>query len=50
VVIYDRSCGDDARKAFEALAQRNVPAVLLKGGFLAWEAEGFDIERSQPLD
>lgn len=50
VVIYDRSCGDDARKAFETLSQRNVPAVLLKGGFLAWEAEGFDIERSQPLD
>lgn len=46
VVVYDRSNSDDARKAFDTLTQRGLPAALLKGGFLAWEAEGFDIERS----
>lgn len=45
VVVYDRSNGDDARKAFETLSQRGVPAALLKGGFVGWESEGFDVER-----
>ncbi len=45
VVVYDRSGGDDARTVFETLAQRGVPAVLLKGGMLGWESEGFDVER-----
>lgn len=46
VVLYDRSGGDEVRKAFEALQQVGLPAAILKGGFLAWEAEGFGIERS----
>lgn len=46
VVLYDRSGGDDVRKAFEALQQVGLPAAILKGGFLAWESEGYDIERS----
>jgi thioredoxin 1 len=46
VVLYDRSGGEDVRKAFEALQQIGLPAAILKGGFLAWEAEGYGIERS----
>ena len=46
VVLYDRSGGEDVRKAFEALQQIGLPAAILKGGFLAWESEGYDIERS----
>lgn len=46
VVLYDRSGGDDVRKAFEALQSMGLPAAILKGGFLAWESEGFGIERS----
>ncbi len=46
LVIYDRSCADDARRVFEALQKQGVPAVLLKGGMLGWESEGFDVERS----
>ncbi len=46
VILYDRSGGEEVRKAFEALQQVGLPAAILKGGFLAWEAEGYDIERS----
>lgn len=46
LVIYDRSCADDARRVFESLQKQGVPAVLLKGGMLGWESEGFDVERS----
>ncbi len=46
VVLYDRAGGEDVRKAFEALQQVGLPAAILKGGFLAWEAEGYGIERS----
>jgi thioredoxin 1 len=46
VVLYDRSGGEDVRKAFEALQVVGLPAAILKGGFLAWEAEGYSIERS----
>ncbi len=45
LVIYDRSCGDDARGIFDSLSKRGVPAVLLKGGMVGWESEGFDVER-----
>lgn len=45
VVLYDRANGDDVRKAFELLGQAGLPAARLKGGFLGWEGEGFDIER-----
>jgi thioredoxin 1 len=46
VVLYDRSGGEDVRKAFDALQQVGLPAAILKGGFLAWESEGYNIERS----
>jgi len=46
VVLYDRSGGEDVRKAFDALQQVGLPAAILKGGFLAWESEGYGIERS----
>lgn len=45
LVIYDRAGGDDARKVFEALQQQGLPAVMLKGGMVGWESEGFDVER-----
>jgi thioredoxin len=45
VVLYDRSGGDDCKKAMEALVAQGLPAAYLKGGFLAWEAEGFEVER-----
>lgn len=45
VVVYDRSGSDEARKAMQTIAGLGLPAVILKGGFLAWEAEGFDVER-----
>jgi rhodanese-related sulfurtransferase len=45
VVVYDRASGDEAKKAMETITGMGLPAVILKGGFLAWESEGFDIER-----
>jgi thioredoxin 1/putative thioredoxin len=45
VVLYDRAGGDDCKKAMEALVAQGLPAAYLKGGFLAWEAEGFEVER-----
>lgn len=45
VVVYDRASGEVAKKAMETIREQGLPAVILKGGFLAWEAEGFDVER-----
>jgi len=47
VVVYDRSGGESARQAFEQLTAQGLPAAILKGGFLAWEAEGYDVERAR---
>lgn len=46
VIVYDRNLGDDAKKALELFAAQGFPAAGLEGGILAWEAEGFEIERS----
>ncbi len=46
VIVYDRSHGDDAKKALEAFAKQGFPAAGLEGGILAWELEGLDIERT----
>jgi|LNFM01.1.fsa_nt_gb thioredoxin len=46
IIVYDRSYGDDAKKALEVLTANRVPSAALEGGLLAWESEGFDIERS----
>ncbi len=45
IVVYDRSAGDDAKSALKTFGELGIPAALLKGGFLGWEAEGLDIER-----
>ncbi len=45
VVVYDRSGTESSRQAFELLTGKGLPAAILKGGFLAWEAEGYDVER-----
>ena len=44
-VIYCRSGQDSAKLAAE-LATQGVPVAFLEGGVLAWEAEGYDVERS----
>jgi thioredoxin len=46
VVVYDRSGGDDAKNAIKTFESIGLPAVLLKGGFLGWEAEGLDVEKA----
>jgi thioredoxin 1 len=46
VIVYDRNYGDDAKKALEVFAAQQFPAAGLEGGILAWESEGFDIERT----
>lgn len=46
VVIYDRSGGDDAKSVLKTLETIGLPAILLKGGFLGWEAEGLDVEKA----
>lgn len=46
LIVYDRSNGDDAKNALKKLQEVGLPGAALKGGFLAWEAEGYDIERS----
>lgn len=45
VVVYDRSGGDDAKSALKLFEEQGLPAVLLKGGFLGWEAEGLEVAR-----
>jgi thioredoxin 1/putative thioredoxin len=46
VIVYDRSNGDDAKRAVEIFAKQNFPAAALEGGILAWESEGLEIERA----
>jgi thioredoxin len=46
VVVYDRSGGDDAKGVVKTLEERGLPAVLLKGGFLGWEADGLDVDKA----
>lgn len=46
VVVYDRSSGDEARNATKVIEATGLPVMPLKGGFLGWEAEGLEIERS----
>lgn len=46
IIVYDRSYGDDAKRALEILTAQRLPAAALEGGILAWESEGFEIERS----
>lgn len=43
-VLYGRST-DEAKELAEALLGRGVEVAFLKGGFLHWEADGFDVER-----
>ena len=43
-VLYGRST-DEAKELAEALHERGIEVAFLKGGFLHWEADGFDVER-----
>jgi thioredoxin 1/putative thioredoxin len=43
-VLYCRT-GEQTKEMAEKLAQAGVPVAFLEGGVLAWEAEGFEIER-----
>ncbi len=43
-VLYSRS-DDDAKALAEQLAEQGIEVAYLKGGFLNWEVEGFDVER-----
>lgn len=43
--IYDRS-GEKAKELAAKMAEQGTPMAFLEGGLLAWEAEGFPIERS----
>lgn len=43
-VLYCRS-GDKAKELAEKLTQGGMPMAFLEGGFLAWEAELFPVER-----
>lgn len=42
--LYDRS-GDKTKELAERMAEQGTPVAFLEGGILAWEAEGFPIER-----
>ena len=44
-VVYDRSGGEEAKRALEVLTKHGLPAMFLQGGFLAWESEGLEVER-----
>lgn len=46
-VLYARST-DEAKALAEALRQRGVEVGFLSGGFLHWEADGFEIEKGLP--
>ncbi len=46
-VLYGRS-GDEGRTLAESLRAHGVDVGFLAGGFLHWEADGFEIERGQP--
>jgi len=43
-VLYSRS-DDDAKALAEKLTEQGIEVGYLKGGFLNWEAEGFDVEK-----
>jgi thioredoxin 1 len=43
-VLYHRT-EEPARKAAETLAAKGVDVGFLKGGYLHWEADGFEVER-----
>jgi len=43
-VLYCRS-GDKTKELADKLAEGGMPIAFLEGGLLAWEAEGFPIER-----
>lgn len=43
-VVYCRS-GDKTKELAERLAQQGVDISFLDGGVLAWEAEGYDLDR-----
>ena len=43
-VLYHRT-EDPAREAAEALLAKGVQVGYLKGGYLHWEADGFEVER-----
>ena len=43
-VLYGRTA-DDAKELVEKLAASGVEVAFLAGGFLHWEADGFEIER-----
>jgi thioredoxin 1 len=43
-VLYHRT-EDPARKAAESLTSKGVEVGFLKGGYLHWEADGFEVER-----
>jgi thioredoxin 1/putative thioredoxin len=43
-VLYCRS-GDKTKDLAERLAEQGMPVAFLEGGLLAWEADGFPVER-----
>lgn len=43
-VLYARST-DEAKECAERLLQKGVQVAYLAGGFLHWEADGFEVER-----
>ena len=43
-VLYGRTT-DDARAAADELASAGVEVAFLEGGFLYWEADGFEVEK-----
>jgi rhodanese-related sulfurtransferase len=43
-VLYSRS-DDDSKTLAEQLTEQGIEVGYLKGGFLSWEVEGFDVER-----
>lgn len=43
-VVYCRS-GDKTKELADRLAKKGMPVSFLEGGVLAWEAEGFSLER-----
>jgi thioredoxin len=46
-VLYGRT-SDDAKVLVESLRTQGVDVAFLAGGFLHWEADGFEIERGVP--
>ncbi len=44
-VLYCRS-GDKSKEVALRLVEQEIPSAFLEGGLLAWEGEGFPIERS----